>query len=206
MEEPGYKSDQLYVLRHVFQPNEPLREALAKLMSTGSERTRRFSIYGSDERVMEMVDSRSHKFDIQLREADAYLAKKANTQLLLEGKIQGFLVRGQGQGALALRLLMKPEATAEYNYVRGALDVVKMGKREHTFGLEDRTLYTTLPQDQLRSLGEVKRNLAELNQALGSSATRRLYGLMPLPNLVGRPMQRRGSSPEGVESPEIHAS
>jgi len=206
MEDPGYRSDQVYVLRHTFQPNEPLREALAKLVTTGSQGARHFSIYGSDRQIVDMAQSRSHEFHLQLREADAFLGKRATSHLLLEGKIEGFLVRGQPVGGIALRLLMKPEMSPEYTQVRSALDLIKVGNREKVGGLEDGMLYTTFPQEQLRPLGEVKERLADLNRALGTTATRRLYGVIPSTNLVGRPALRKLTAGEGMEYPEIHAS
>lgn len=198
MKAPGENFDQVYVVRHTFLINEPLREEFSKLVTTRTKSSRRFSLYGTDERVLEVADSRSKDFDIQLHEADAYLQSKANTPLLLEGEIRarGYVVRGQGM--VALRLIMTPQDTAEYEGVRESLGLIKVGRRAQTPGLEDGVLHVTIPVGDLLPIPEVQMRLRDLNYALGDTAARQLYQITPCPSHVGIAVPR--ASRELLES------
>lgn len=185
MRAPGESLDQVYVLRHTFQINEPLQEELSKLVTTSTKGSRRFVFNGTDERVLEVSDSRSQDFDIQMHEADAYLQLKANTPLLLEGEIRarGYVVRGQGM--VALRLIMTPQNTAEYTSIRESLYLVEAGRPAYTPGHEQGELYTTIPAENLLPIKEVQARLRDLNYALGDTAMRQLYQVTPSPRHVG---------------------
>lgn len=202
---PGYNLDQVYVLRQTFRPNEPLREAFAKLVSTGTEGSRRFSLYGTDERVLEIADSQSQDFEIQRREADASLQSKANTHLFLDGEVVAHGHKVRGHGTIALRLLLQPQNTVAYAGIRDSLDLIEAGRRGHTPGFDGAMLYATIPTEQLRPLPEVKERLAELNRALGDAATRQLYRVMPSSNHVGRAVPRASREPLEVARDESEA-
>jgi hypothetical protein len=205
MSTPGDNLDQVYVLRQTFHPNEPLRKVFSEFVTTGTESSRRFVMDGTAERVIKMADSHSQAFDIERGEADAYLQTKANTHLFLEGQIQarGYVLRNQGM--VALRVFMTPQDTAEYASVRGALDLIGVGRRASTPGFDDRVLYVTIPTEQLRPLPEVKRRLLELNHALGDTATRRLYQVTPIPRHMGRAVPRASREPLETAEDESEA-
>ncbi len=206
MEDTGYNFDQVHVLRQTFQPNEPFQAALTSLITAGPNGPRPFSIYGSDERILEMNEAGSRELNIQKRDADRFVETRHNVHLELDGGINARVLKTSARGAVALQLVMKPQNILEYARIRDGLDIVKLGRRGHAIGFEATRLYANIPFDQLLPIPQVKERLAEMNKLLADTASRRLYQVTPNPYIVGQFVPRAGHEVATVSYPEIRAS
>lgn len=186
MEDTRHITDQVHVLRHGFEPNEPFQAALSRLTRDEARTTRPFSIYGSDERVVETVDIRTIEFEEQKLQAYEKLAKQQDAHIYLKNELTArILINNKAKAAIALRLVMNPILTKEFQEITNSLDVIKFGSRNYAKDFEQTRLYMDIPSDQLRSTKEVRQQLETLNDNLRSESTHRLYYLTPVPHLVG---------------------
>lgn len=194
-EAAGRKIDQVHVLRQVYRPNEPLRAAVSRLVIRAGD-SRPFSIYGSDERVVNPNEVDERQYAIQQREAERYMLAKRATHLDIEAGIKARLVRLTGSGAAALQLVMTPADKQEYRKVMLGLDVVRFGERRAALGFKALQLYMSIPFGQLLPLPDVKDRLGELNELLDDTTSHLKYQVTPLPYLVNTIGQPRKQSPK----------
>lgn len=192
MEATGYSydPDQVHVLRHSFRPNEPFQAALANLTTTGPSGPRSFSIYGSDERVVELNDLAMRETKDQIREADRSMATKQHSQLELRSGIVGRILNPANRDSAALQLVMKPLNYLKYAQVSEVLNIVKASKAQYALGFEATRLYLTIPFNQLKEVDEVKEGIAQINSILEDDSTRHIYRVSPTERLIGHDASR----------------
>ena len=203
MEDTGYSYDQVHVLRQVFQPNEPFQSALNELITPASREAGYFSIYGSDQRLIEMEEMNGTELAFQKYNADRYMETKRGTHLHLKGEVNARVLAVRNKGAVALQLVMRPADIVQFALVKRGLDIVTVGRPRKEIGFEAARLYTNIPFSHLRPVPEVKANLAKINRILGDSATRQLYQLTPLPYLARQFVSRVGREEKQATYPEI---
>ncbi|MGV9001722.1 MAG: hypothetical protein ACOH18_02085 [Candidatus Saccharimonadaceae bacterium] len=206
MEDTESQFERVHVLRQTFRPNEPLLAALGTLIATESDGLRPFSIYGSDERVINMSEVGSKELDIQQRTAEKYMETKRNAHFGLEEGVRARLITPNTRGAVILQIVMKPVSIDQFALIQHGLDFVRLGRRSHTLGLEAMQLYMNIPVRQIQPIPRVKECLAEINEILSDDATHRLYQLTPNPYLVGQSMLRQVPKPENKQQCETRAS
>ena len=202
MEDTGYTYDQVHVLRQIFQPNEPFQAALNGLVTPTSSEAGNFSIYGSDERLIEIGEVSGKELAMEKYNADRYMETKRGTHLHLKGEVSARVLAVRNKGAIALQLVMKPADIVQYALVKRGLDIITLGRKSREIGFDASRLYTNIPFSHLRPIPEVKENLAKINEVLGDSATKQLYQLTPLPQLVGQLVPRAGREEKEATYPE----
>ena len=186
MEDTGYTLNQVHVLRQTFRPNEPFHAALSELITPETVRRRPFTIYGTDERIVELHDLSTRAFNAQKFDADKYMQTMHTVRLQLDNEVEARVLRTASKGAVALQLIMKPENMNEFERVRDVLDMVQVGRPTQAIGFEALRLYMNIPFDQLRPIPEVKQALAHINETLHKPETHRLYQVMPQPHIMGQ--------------------
>lgn len=202
MEDTGFISDQVHVLRQTFRPNEPFHAALLELITTEARSNKPFAIYGTDERIVELDDLASRQFNIQKRDADKYMQTKHNVRMQLDGEVSARILKTASRGAVALQLIMRPENTAEFVRIRDALDMIDIGRPSQALGFEATRLYMNIPFAQLRTAPEVRAGVAKINSTVQDGATHRLFQIIPEPHLVGQFVPRASSQLLKVNNPE----
>ena len=195
MEDTGYTYDQVHVLRQIFQPNEPFQAALNGLVTPTSSEAGNFFIYGSDERLIEIGEMSGKELAMEKYNADRYMETKHGTHLHLKGEVSARVLTVRNKGAIALQLVMKPADIVQYALVKRGLDIITLGRKSREIGFDASRLYTNIPFSHLE-------NLAKINEVLGDSATKQLYQLTPLPQLVGELVPRAGREEKEATYPE----
>ena len=180
--------EQVLALRHSFKPNQPLEADLAQLVRAGQSKPRSFSLYGSDERLVDPYYVSTPDFKRENSNADTYLKNLGYIN------IEPTLARNPNEkfsraikspsGHALLQIVMKPYNMREYQSLVGALDRIRLGERDTTPELQGTRMYVNIPFDQLRSQEEVRHGLGVIREKLADSANH-LYQLNAVPQLSG---------------------
>jgi hypothetical protein len=177
-------------------PNQPLAEALGHLVKSGTYEPRSFSLYGSDEQVVGMEAFITPDFNQQEFEANRVLQEYSGSFYHIDGKIESRLLESKKRGTIALQLVMGPKERERYSHLRDrVLEQVQVGQRGFAPGFHATKIYATIPVEQLKPLGDVRRGLQEINTTLTDPATTHLYQLRPRPNLAGHTATRMRNDP-----------
>lgn len=199
--------ERVHVLRQIFRPNDPLREAFSELVTTGSNGPRPFSVYGVVERLINMSYVGSSELDIQQRNAAKIMETKRNAHFGLKPGVNGRLLTSSAKELLALQLVMEPARVSEYLRIQhDGLDAIKLGKLSRAIGSEATQLYMNIPVSQIRSIPRIKEGLVAINETLSDESTRHLYQLTLLPYLVGQSVTRPVPKPKEADNRESQAS
>lgn len=181
--------DQVHVLKHVFRPNQPFEADLMRLTKAGQSGPRSFSVYGSDERIIDTYDVGGHDFNGQKYDADKFLKDLGTVTIhpeIDDIARSGFtrMVMKNKETPAALQLVMIPTPLARYNEALNAFNKIKVGERGYALGFQASRLYVNIPFEQLRPMGEVRENLQVIRERLADSADH-LYQLTLEPRLTG---------------------
>lgn len=206
MEDTRYNLDQVHVLRQGFMPNEPFEKALSSLVVPGANNDHPYTIYGSDERTLELDEVRSKEFGLEKLAADKFLAENQYVHLSLKDKVSARVLMAGEENAVALQLIMNPLRTEEFAHNSEALSMISGGTKGYALGFQATRLYMDIPFNHLRPIGEVKKNFSLINEVVRSEARRRIYQVTPLPQLLGRFVHKRQQETKYTSHPESRAS
>lgn len=189
LEQALRNSEEVHVVRHSFRPNEPLQALLAGFVLNGPHEARSFTVYGTDERIIERDDMIGNSFNTEMSRADTAHQKHINEHhviIQLDKQVEARLLQSQKRGSLALQLIMKPENLAEYAALLPSLNEITLGRRGYTPELTGAQLYVNLSVSHEEGAAkETRKRLKELRDLFSNDSVRRLYQLRPNDHLAG---------------------